>query len=471
MSLETVSVPARPPRRAAWRRAVLAATAISVVAAVATVSLGRAQAADTLLSYNKPAVASSVENAGTPAAAAVDNNPGTRWSSQFSDPQYLQVDLGSTANVTQVGLQWEAAYATGFKIQVSADAVTWTDIYSTTTGSGGTQTLTVTGTGRYVRMYGTHRVGGYGYSLWEFQVYGSLTTPPPTNPAGYVLANPQVTGVVPSTYNPPHAYFHEFQANCSVNHDAPDDPIVFFGQPGASHMHTFMGNTTTNANSTIASLQAGSTTCLAPGDKSAYWMPTMYFGTTPIEPIGPQVIYYKTGVNDYTSVRPWPTGLRFVVGSPTQTADQFLYYSYEGWECGDSYHNADFPASCVTGTQLNVRFQSPSCWDGKYLDTPDHKSHMAYPVNLVCPADHPVAVPMIEFKMAFPNPAGSLAQLRLSSGRGFSFHYDFYNMWDPATLQALLTHCVNGGLQCDARGYDQTQPTKGAVLNANYLLP
>jgi Domain of unknown function (DUF1996)/F5/8 type C domain len=469
MSPETVPTPARP-RRFPWRSIATAATALAVVATVLGVGLGNAQAADTLLSYNKPATASSLENVGTPAAAAVDNNPATRWSSLFADPQWLQVDLGAPANISQVVLQWEAAYATGFKIQVSNDAVAWTDIYSTTTGPGGTQTLTVTGTGRYVRMYGTVRANGYGYSLWEFKVYGTSTVTPPSNPAGYTLANPQVNGV-PSTFNPPHAYFHEFQADCSVNHDAPDDPIVFPGLPGASHMHTFMGNATTNANSTIASLQAGSTTCLAPGDKSAYWMPTMYIGNTPVEPIGPQTIYYKTGVNDYTSVRPWPTGLRFVVGSPADTADQFMYISYEGWECGDSYNNPDFPASCPAGTQLNVRMQSPSCWDGKYLDTPDHKSHMAYPVNLVCPADHPIAVPMIEFKMAFPVPAGSLATLRLSSGRGYSFHYDFYNMWDPATLQAMVTHCINGGLQCDARGYDQSQPAKGAVLNANYLLP
>ena len=99
---------------------------------------------------------------------------------------------------------------------------------------------------------------------------------------------------------------------------------------------------------------------------------------------------------------------------------------------------------------------------------------MAYPVAGRCTADHPVALPMIEFKMAFPV-NGDLSKLVLSpngdTGRGFSFHYDFFNDWDPATLQALVTHCINGGLQCDAHGYDQNQPAKGAVLNAQYLLP
>ncbi|SCD59846.1 protein of unknown function, partial [Streptomyces sp. Termitarium-T10T-6] len=96
---------------------------------------------------------------------------------------------------------------------------------------------------------------------------------------GYIPADPPVTGVEPSDEIPPHRYFHEFQANCSVNHTAPDDPIVYPGQAGASHDHTFMGNDTTDANSTTASLSAGGTKCVAPGDRSAYWMPTSTTGT------------------------------------------------------------------------------------------------------------------------------------------------------------------------------------------------
>ena len=82
----------------------------------------------------------------------MDGNTGTRWSSAFTDPQWLQVDLGATATISQVILRWEAAYATAFQIQTSADGNAWTTIYSTTTGTGGTQTLAVSGTGRYVRM-------------------------------------------------------------------------------------------------------------------------------------------------------------------------------------------------------------------------------------------------------------------------------------------------------------------------------
>ncbi|HZN77929.1 MAG TPA: discoidin domain-containing protein [Micromonosporaceae bacterium] len=141
-----------------------------------------AQAAGPLISQGKPVTASSIEWAGTPATAAVDGNPGTRWSSLFSDPQWIQVDLGATATVDQVTLVWETAYARSFQVQVSADGSAWTTIFATTTGTGGTQTLAVTGSGRYVRMFGTVRATGYGYSLWEFQVFGTIGGPPPPPP-------------------------------------------------------------------------------------------------------------------------------------------------------------------------------------------------------------------------------------------------------------------------------------------------
>jgi exo-beta-1,3-glucanase (GH17 family) len=133
-----------------------------------------AHAADALLSQGKPASASSQEGADVGAANAFDGSAGTRWSSQFVDPQWIQVDLGGTATISQVVLQWENAYGSAYQIQTSADANSWTPIYTTTTGAGGTETLTVTGSGRYVRMYGTARATGYGYSLWEFKVYGTL---------------------------------------------------------------------------------------------------------------------------------------------------------------------------------------------------------------------------------------------------------------------------------------------------------
>ncbi|MBB5081739.1 discoidin domain-containing protein [Nonomuraea endophytica] len=139
------------------------------------VALGPAEAAEGCSTANaaqgRPATASSAEGAGTPATAAFDGDATTtRWSSVFADPQWLQVDLGSAQRLCQVELVWETAYGKAFKIQASTDGGTWTDLYSTTTGTGGTQTLDVSGTGRYVRMHGTARGTGYGYSLWEMRV-------------------------------------------------------------------------------------------------------------------------------------------------------------------------------------------------------------------------------------------------------------------------------------------------------------
>jgi beta-glucosidase len=168
-------------------RTLVPLTVAALVAGYLVVTTLTASAATQLLSQGKTATSSSTENAGTPASSAVDGNAGTRWSSAFSDPQWIQVDLGGSATISQVVLQWEAAYATAFQIQVSSDGAAWTNVYSTTTGTGGTQTLAVSGTGRYVRMYGTARVTAYGYSLWELQVLvigtppttGTTTTSPP----------------------------------------------------------------------------------------------------------------------------------------------------------------------------------------------------------------------------------------------------------------------------------------------------
>jgi hypothetical protein len=126
------------------------------------------------LAKGRPATASSVQSGSFPASAAVDGSTSTRWSSASSDPQWLRVDLGSVTNVKKVVLRWEAAYAKAFQIQMSTDGTNWgSPIYSTTTGTGGTQTLTVNGTGRYIRMYGTVRGTQYGYSLYELEAYGS----------------------------------------------------------------------------------------------------------------------------------------------------------------------------------------------------------------------------------------------------------------------------------------------------------
>jgi len=130
-----------------------------------------AQAQGPNLALNKPVTCSSVENTTFACAKAVDGNTGTRWSSAFSDPQWIRVDLGATNTLGRIILRWEAAYGKAYQLQTSNDLANWTTLYSTTTGDGGVDDITVSGSGRYVRMFGTVRATQYGYSLWEFEVY------------------------------------------------------------------------------------------------------------------------------------------------------------------------------------------------------------------------------------------------------------------------------------------------------------
>jgi beta-glucosidase-like glycosyl hydrolase len=137
------------------------------------------------LALDQPTTASSTQDATDyPAPDATDGDPGTRWSSLSSDPQWLHVDLGSQQQICSVSILWEAAYASAFQVQVSNDNATWTNIYSTTTGTGGTTTFTASVTDRYIRVYATARGTQFGDSIFEFDVYGLTTTAPVTGGNG-----------------------------------------------------------------------------------------------------------------------------------------------------------------------------------------------------------------------------------------------------------------------------------------------
>ena len=126
------------------------------------------------LALNKPTTVSSVENASYPGSAAVDGNAGsTRWSSAFSDPQWIYVDLGAVYSINEVRVRWEDAYGSNYLVQLSSDAVNWTTLRAV---SGNTTLVNdftgLTGNGRYVRIYGSVRGTVYGYSIYELEVYG-----------------------------------------------------------------------------------------------------------------------------------------------------------------------------------------------------------------------------------------------------------------------------------------------------------
>ncbi|MNU96443.1 Mannan endo-1,4-beta-mannosidase precursor [compost metagenome] len=137
-------------------------------------NVSAAAAAKVNVALNKTATASSVEDASKTPAMAFDGNSSTRWSSSYSDSQWISVDLGTNTNINGVKLNWEVAYAKSYRIETSKDNSNWTTVYSTQTGDGGIDEISfATNSARYVRMYGIQRATNYGFSLWDFEVYAA----------------------------------------------------------------------------------------------------------------------------------------------------------------------------------------------------------------------------------------------------------------------------------------------------------
>jgi hypothetical protein len=138
----------------------------------------------TNLALNKGSTASSSDNTARPASAAFDSSSTSRWSSQYSDNQWISVDLGAAMTINHIVLKWETAYGKSFQIQTATNGSNWQTVYSTTTGTGGTSDITFNAvSARYVRMVGLKRGSTFGYSLYDFQIYNTAgTTTTPTTP-------------------------------------------------------------------------------------------------------------------------------------------------------------------------------------------------------------------------------------------------------------------------------------------------
>jgi len=238
-----------------------------------------------------------------------------------------------------------------------------------------------------------------------------------------------------------------FIENCRFSHQAPDDPIVFPGKPGASHNHSFVGNSTTDAFSTFGSLRSSSTSCRRAADTAAYWMPTLYQGANAVLPTG-ATIYYRRGT--LQEVHTFPNGLRMIAGDSMALSAQDRRTTY--WNCGVA--GGVPPSSTVPtcpegrGSFLRLHVRVPDCWDGKQTDSADHKSHMAYAMRGGCPATHPIAVPAITLIYRYPTRGGD--DFSLASGGQFSAHADFFNAWKPGELRKLVNRCLNALVHCGA---------------------
>lgn len=210
---------------------------------------------------------------------------------------------------------------------------------------------------------------------------------------------------------------------CGFSHTNNDDPIVFPGQPGASHNHTFVGARTTNAFSTFTSLSSGATTCVMQGDRSGYWQPTWY----PVHPNKGLLIYYTINSN----TRPFPNGLKIVVRHSG---------GHIRFKCGPGSNTETVapPPSCGSGMLVAV-IDFPRFWDGVRLDSPDHISHMSYSRS----ATHPIELPRQKWYFRMAVSPGAVINPNNSSGGYAAYHVDFFDGWIKSELNRIMAKCLN----------------------------
>lgn len=296
-----------------------------------------------------------------------------------------------------------------------------------------------------------------------------------------------------------------FRTNCRYSHMAKSDGIVYPGREGASHWHTFYGNTYPNHNLTDPVNQGNSTCDGGTLNRTSYWAPTLidtgsYNSTTKqfnaVAPINtpitnewggePMQVYYKSG---YKGVRTqdivwFPRGLKMIAGgnpseAPRGPASPGQWNKNVYFDCLNSASANDFyngirerdaiPRDCPAGKFLQATVVFPQCGarnsDGSpRLDSPDHRSHMSYPVQsggrwVGCPSSHPISYPEITEHFRWVVPSSGTANLRFSSDLfydratptspvpepGWTFHADWFNGWDEGTSNSIIANCFRDG--------------------------
>jgi hypothetical protein len=288
-----------------------------------------------------------------------------------------------------------------------------------------------------------------------------------------------VFAVQPTTEIAPASNDGAFRTTCGVAFTAKIDPIVFPGKLNQSHLHTFFGNVAVNESSTTESLLAGGNSTCRGGtaNRSAYWVPTM-IDTATGAPVLPDDIgvYYKAGfVPGNKLTQGIPEGLRMIAGSPTKSTPyesgkdtfSFRYKCLGGPNNSNDQYGSAIP-NCDAGAQIWQEIFFPQCWDGKNLDSPDHKAHMSYTTLVpdptstkgwfmqVCPATHPVILPAITFNVIYTVPkTGAALKWRLASDAyptdkpgGYSAHGDWFNGWKHDISEAWFKNCLVAMKDC-----------------------
>jgi hypothetical protein len=259
-------------------------------------------------------------------------------------------------------------------------------------------------------------------------------------PAGWAgVGTEQVsrTGAMPASYG-----VGAFRQVCQYSHMAPEDPVL-----GTSPLMVYAGNSAAGAHSTAASIAgSGNSTCWGgTADRSAYWTNALIDSRTGT-PLAPTEfsVRYSANYPDPAQVQPMPAGLRLLSNQAT-------------WGCWDGTTTTyTRPTACPPGNPLVLNIWFPRCWNGTQLDSPDHHSHLAYPIGQRCPADHPVPIPQMEYHVLYAAPAdGNLAAWRLSNdtspgGAPVVGYGGFFEGWDPAIGQTWLDNCVRKPTTCES---------------------
>ena len=233
-----------------------------------------------------------------------------------------------------------------------------------------------------------------------------------------------------------------FQVICRFSHSLPDDPIVFPNVAGASHLHAFLGNTSTDAASTYQEMVGASTTCGESSDTAGYWVPAVIVTSSVVDPIKVNAYYAHGQGVDPGGVVASPADLRVVAGGDTTST---MRPKAASWSCQGGKRGA-LPKDCSNGKKVRAHVKFPNCWNGTDLDSPNHRSHMAYSSKASgCPASHPVPVPALTIVVVYPISNGG--SITLSSGSPTTLHGDFWNTWDQAALVGFTISCirVSGG--------------------------
>jgi hypothetical protein len=238
-----------------------------------------------------------------------------------------------------------------------------------------------------------------------------------------------------------------FHIECPFHHRKTDDPIVYPNQPGASHLHEFFGNTSTDAFSTYLSLRQAGTNCGLAGDKGAYWIPAVYKNGNLVRASDAD-FYYRGQTSPLSAIRAFPPGLKMLAGDAHATRIQST--SVISWSCSGRSGDRARMRDCGTAF-VKVLIKFPSCWDGVHKDSTDHRSHMRYSIRKGdgrrgCPRSHPVPLPELTYSITLPFHNGR--NVKLSSGPFYTMHADFFNAWNQLALRRLVRRCIHGGIEC-----------------------